>query len=67
MPRMFEKELKAAKEAALKAGEVIMEVYATDFSVSHKSPEQPVTEADRRANEVIRSTLQEYFHFDGWI
>ena len=32
---------------ALKAGEKIMEIYATDFDVALKDDASPVTEADR--------------------
>ncbi len=64
---MFEEELKVAKSAALKAGQAIMAVYATDFLVDHKSPEQPVTEADRRANQIIQQELLTVFPSDGWL
>ena len=64
---MFEKELKFAKEAALKAGHAINEVYAGDFSVKLKSAEQPVTEADHRSNQIILDTLLGAFPNDGWL
>lgn len=38
---------------ARRAGEVIMEVYAKDFSVDYKEDNSPLTEADQRANEII--------------
>ena len=41
------------------AGQVIMEIYATDFSVRGKSDASPVTEADERAEAVILSALAE--------
>lgn len=38
---------------AKKAGDVIMEVYVKDFSVEFKDDKSPLTEADRKANEII--------------
>ena len=40
------------------AGEVVMEVYATDFDVSHKGDASPVTQADERAEAVITAALK---------
>ncbi|MCK9290654.1 MAG: 3'(2'),5'-bisphosphate nucleotidase CysQ [Bacteroidales bacterium] len=44
--------------AAVKAGDTVMEVYSTDFSIDHKSDHSPVTLADKQANEVIISVLK---------
>ncbi|GHF22477.1 3'(2'),5'-bisphosphate nucleotidase CysQ [Kordiimonas sediminis] len=41
----------------LKAGAVVMEVYETDFEVYGKADASPVTEADRRGEEVIAADL----------
>jgi len=46
-----------AREAAV----LILEVYATKFSVDFKAPRDPVTEADRRANELICERLSQQF------
>src|SRR6478609_7965391 len=46
-----------AREAAV----LILEVYATKFSVDFKAPRDPVTEADRRANELICDRLSKLF------
>jgi 3'(2'), 5'-bisphosphate nucleotidase len=46
-----------AREAAV----LILEVYATKFSVDFKAPRDPVTEADRRANELICDRLSKQF------
>jgi len=46
-----------AREAAV----LILEVYATKFSVDFKAPRDPVTEADRRANELICDRLSQQF------
>ena len=42
---------------ARQAGEIIMEIYATDFSVRGKADRSPVTEADEKAEAVILSGL----------
>lgn len=49
--------LRTAIDASLKAGEVIMEVYDTAFDVEMKEDKSPLTEADKRANDVINSFL----------
>jgi 3'(2'), 5'-bisphosphate nucleotidase len=46
-----------ARDAAV----LIREVYRTDFSVDFKAPRDPVTEADRRANELICERLLAQF------
>ncbi len=46
---------------ALDAGREIMAVYAQDFSVSHKEDASPLTEADLRADAVIRQGLEQHF------
>lgn len=42
---------------ALAAGEEVLEVYGRDFEVESKEDKSPLTEADRRANEVILREL----------
>ncbi len=44
---------------AREASDIILEVYATDFAVSYKSPRDPVTLADRRANDLICKCLRD--------
>lgn len=46
--------LRIAQEAA----QLVAEVYSSDFSVGYKAPRDPITEADRRANDLICSRLQ---------
>ena len=58
---MYEKEIAAMKEAALKAEKKILEVYATNFSVEIKSDDSPVTAADRGADAIIREELGKDF------
>ena len=58
---MLERALSVAKEAALKASEVIMDIYNTDFEVDYKEDDSPVTQADREADEIIRQHLKASF------
>lgn len=44
-------------DLAQKAGETIMEVYQKDFEVEFKADESPLTEADKKANEIIVAGL----------
>lgn len=46
---------------AADAARVIMEVYARPFDVDYKAPQDPVTEADRRANDLICEALEKAF------
>lgn len=50
--------LEMAIQAAILAGEKILEVYTRDFEVISKSDQSPLTEADIQSNEVILSTLK---------
>lgn len=54
---MLNSNLKTAVEASLKAGKVIMQVYDTAFDVEIKDDKSPLTEADKKANDVINSYL----------
>jgi 3'(2'), 5'-bisphosphate nucleotidase len=53
--------LEVARRAALKAGEAILEVYATPFDVQQKLDKTPVTEADLAAERIIIAMLREAF------
>lgn len=44
---------------ALDAGDLIMQVYATDFAVDRKDDSSPVTEADEKAEALILAALAE--------
>ena len=46
-----------ASNAAIKAGEAIMQIYESDFSVEYKSDNSPLTMADKNANNIINSYL----------
>ncbi|NRA34323.1 MAG: 3'(2'),5'-bisphosphate nucleotidase CysQ [Polyangiaceae bacterium] len=43
------------------ASPLILEVYKTDFSVDYKAKDDPVTQADQRANEQICASLADAF------
>ena len=50
-----------ALEAAHRASEVVMRVYQTPFSVDYKAKDDPVTRADREANDLICERLAAEF------
>ena len=58
---MWNKEIKAAIEAGLKAKEKIMEIYNTSFDVEIKDDNSPVTLADKTADKMIREHLSKLF------
>ncbi len=58
---MASKELQAALDAAQAAAEVIRSFYQKNITVKTKSDASPVTEADVRAEEVIKGILSERF------
>ena len=47
------------------AGHTILDVYASKFEVRYKGPDDPVTDADLRAEEIIVSGLSREFPDDG--
>jgi len=49
--------LQIAIMASLEAGDVIMKVYDTAFNVEIKEDKSPLTEADKKANDIINSYL----------
>lgn len=61
----FTRELDEAARLARAAGAILMNIYATDFAVSYKGPNDPVTEADKRANELLVQGLRASFPTDG--
>jgi len=54
---MIEKYIQTAIKAALKAGEAILEVYASDFVIEQKNDHSPLTLADKSAHEIIKKAL----------
>jgi 3'(2'), 5'-bisphosphate nucleotidase len=49
--------LNIAIQASLKAGKAIMEVYNSEIQVEYKDDKSPLTEADKKANDIINSFL----------
>lgn len=62
---MLKPELTEAIRIARGAGTILMDVYATNFSVAYKAKSDPVTEADTRANAYIVEALRRAFPGDG--
>lgn len=58
---MLDQALKVAKEAAVMAGEKIMDIYKTDFEISYKEDDSPLTCADRAADEVIEAIISKAY------
>lgn len=61
------KELELAVQAAKMAGQIIASYYGSPLRISHKSLEQPVTQADLEANHIIREILTSSFPNYGWL
>ncbi len=51
--------VKPLLETTLKAGKVVMDVFNTDFEFTGKTDNSPVTEADRKGEELITAALKE--------
>lgn len=64
---MLEKELQTALTAAKEAEKAILEVYHTPFDVEIKEDNSPVTQADKRADDIIRNVLSKCFTDDGFL
>lgn len=64
---MLENELRAAIEAARLAQKAILEVYAKPFAVEIKEDDSPVTEADKKADVILRDYLSKRFPEDGFL
>lgn len=59
---MWMKELEAAKQAAVKAGKAILEIYQNvDITVEYKSNHSPLTIADKTADNIITEELKSSF------
>lgn len=57
----FDLDLDFLNATARRAGDAILEVYGTAFDVDVKDDNSPLTEADRRSNEVIIAALEERY------
>jgi len=53
--------LEYVKEITKEAGKIILEVYEKDFTIEYKDDMSPVTEADRRSNDYIVSSLSKKY------
>ena len=49
------------KDIAIKAGDVIMEIYNKDFQIDYKDDKSPLTEADLKSNELICDSLKQLY------
>lgn len=58
---MTPEELSTLVGIAAEAAELVLRIYETPFHVDYKGPEDPVTEADRAANELICQRLETAF------
>jgi 3'(2'),5'-bisphosphate nucleotidase len=63
--RHLQQELDVAVRLAHQAGTVIMGYFRTDLIIEHKAGDEPVTIADRAADDLIRTGLQAAFPHDG--
>ena len=54
-------ELEIAKELSFQASKEILEIYQTDFKVEYKDDKSPLTEADKKSNEIIVNGLLKNF------
>lgn len=53
--------LESVKVLTREAGKVIVDVYSKDFSVDYKADESPITEADRKSNDLIVNALKKKY------
>jgi len=56
-------ELDIAIEAAIKAGNAILEIYQKDYKTSTKNDDSPITDADLKSNKVIKNILSQTKHW----
>lgn len=60
-------EIKVLLEAIKEAGDAILLVQKKGVNVAHKANHDLVTEADIKANEILKKTLLSHFPKDGWL
>lgn len=61
------KDLEIAKDAALKAGSLVMSYFNKSIEVIEKSPNNPVTEADFKSDELLQNLLLNERPQYGWL
>ncbi len=59
--------LKETKKVTREAGEAIMSFYQASFSVTEKSPDNPVTDADLVADALLKDRLMSLIPEAGWL
>ena len=64
---MLEQALQVAKEAALEAGAAVRGYYKDEYTVKDKGEDNPLTDADLAANEILERRLLEAFPDFGWL
>jgi 3'(2'), 5'-bisphosphate nucleotidase len=57
---MHELYMLKAIQASIEAGNAILDVYHSDFTVEHKADDTPLTLADKRSHEIIIAYLTEF-------
>lgn len=55
-------EIGIALPAVLKAGQAILKIYQTDFSVTMKGENDPLTQADLKSNQLLKKALSKTGH-----
>ena len=56
--------LKTILPHIIRAGEEVLKIYSTEFQVTYKSKDDPLTQADLKAHEIISKAIQKYFPED---
>jgi myo-inositol-1(or 4)-monophosphatase len=62
-----EQDLQLAIQAATEAGAVVMRTFRTEQRVTHKSPDQPLTDADLAADAMLKQMLLSNRPDYGWL
>ena len=60
-------DINLAKEAAIKAGKIILRYYKADYQIEQKGYQNPVTTADKKADEAIKKILINARPEYGWL
>ena len=60
-------DMNLAKEAAVEAGKVILKYYKADYEIEEKGYHNPVTTADKKADETIKKVLMTATPEYGWL
>ena len=60
-------DLELAINAAIKAGDIILNYFKSDYEIKEKSYHNPVTTADKAADDFLKSTLMEDRPKYGWL